>query len=594
MNTLQTTELNTRYTGLSDRFRSLWTFYQFLGGVFKYQDKGKLPLHLDFQALYKRVQALLPMIGDGTNADVQTIKEIELLEREIGRIHGDMVGLEREFPPSLLRRFFDRLKNQDEKILFALVKFYLLNSSPDKDTFDKLDILLTRLAEVPSESGPIQTRDLTELKRSFSSLAEMAKVPRVPPGEERTLIHLIRDLRSEVGAAVDFDGFLESKIVDRFRELKERLGVTALHPAILVEVVNTNIVIKNRFKALYLEEEVRILEDTNRIFEIERYVDRNPGIAHEDLGRQLDTFRVSRERYDAGRRDQNIKREDIADLRQSMQAVLAAFEPGRGGSVTKAPIVAKAPEPFFRQPVQEKPVESPKGRVSVTDSQSASVVDSESEVFQSMPVFPSPGPFGPPTDLPSDSDLSPEAEAEDQVMDPGEEEPGLLDLLPPDPLLMTALHKIVFALELVVWDHPPEQASKAKELHHLRLEPWEVGTYRFLMEQRNQKGAFSWDLHVFLLTSAALRIKMEEEKSEIVRLGEAGKVERQVELLECSAQSLERAREVDRRFRWFIDDMLFKGDTERLEQIYRSHFRFLFAFSGLWLQQQTSGGMTPL
>ena len=32
--------LSVRYTTLSDRFRSLWTFYQFLGGVLKHLDEG--------------------------------------------------------------------------------------------------------------------------------------------------------------------------------------------------------------------------------------------------------------------------------------------------------------------------------------------------------------------------------------------------------------------------------------------------------------------------------------------------------------------------------------------------------------------------
>ena len=98
----------------------------------------------------------------------------------------------------------------------------------------------------------------------------------------------------------------------------------------------------------------------------------------------------------------------------------------------------------------------------------------------------------------------------------------------------------------------------------------------------------------FFLTSAALRVKMEDERKEITRLDEANNPDRLFEVLERSAQSLERAREVDRRFQWFIDDVLFRGDTEKLEQIYRSRFRFLHAYSGLWLSHQRTGGLTPL
>ncbi len=123
---IQGTDLNLRYTGLSDRFRSLWTFYQFLGGVYKHQSRGPLPYDYDFQALYRDVQGLVPKVGVGTNPDARTIQEFEKLERELGRIHHELSKLEREFSPSMLRKFFDHLKNQDEKILYALVKFYIL------------------------------------------------------------------------------------------------------------------------------------------------------------------------------------------------------------------------------------------------------------------------------------------------------------------------------------------------------------------------------------------------------------------------------------------------------------------------------------
>jgi len=197
------------------------------------------------------------------------------------------------------------------------------------------------------------------------------------------------------------------------------------------------------------------------------------------------------------------------------------------------------------------------------------------------------GPFGPPQapeDVPDEID----------ELEPMEDEPTLIDLLPPDPLLTTALHKIVFALELVSWEHGIDNAGGAKELHHLKLEPWEAGTYRKMMDMRSQVGTLPWELQAFFLSSAALRVKMEEELLEIARLKDAGHADKVLEVLEYSAQSLERAREVDRRFRWFIDDMLFQGDTELLEQVYRSHFRFLNVFSGLWLEHQSSGGVAPL
>ncbi|RLE34459.1 MAG: hypothetical protein DRJ61_05160 [Acidobacteria bacterium] len=590
------TELSLRYTGLSDRFRSLWTFYQFLGGVYKHQGRGTLPYDFDFQALYRDVQALLPKVGVGTNAEASTIQEFEKLERELGRIHHELSKLEAEFSPSLLRKFFDHLKNQDEKILFALVKFYIMEPNPSRDNLDKLDILLTRLAGSSSDGGRERLRDRVELRTSFERLAEIADVPAPTPGEERTLIGLIKDLREEVQAIPDFQGLLHSRVIDRYRELKERLGKVGLYPTLLIEIVETNIGLKNKFLTLYLEEEAKILEDTNKVFEIERYLERNPGVAHEELRRQLEIFRASREKFDAKRRDNNVKKEDIAALRESMQTVLESFEPRRPPHA-KPVKAAEEPEASLGDP-QDSPVEIEAISPPVTEAPPEVFLDpepiSEPDIAPEKESVAAPGgvtsevgPFGPPQAI----EDTPE---EIEELEPMEDEPSLIDLLPSDALLATSLHKILFGLELVSWEHGIDQASSAKELHHLKLEPWEAATYRKMMEMRGQIGTLPWELQAFFLTSAALRVKMEEELSEIGRLRDAGHADKVLEVLEQSAQSLERAREVDRRFRWFIDDMLFQGDTELLEQVYRSHFRFLNVFSGLWLEHQSSGGVAPL
>ena len=152
----------------------------------------------------------------------------------------------------------------------------------------------------------------------------------------------------------------------------------------------------------------------------------------------------------------------------------------------------------------------------------------------------------------------------------------------------------MFALELVIWDHQPEQLETAKEIHHLRLEPWEVNAYRQLASGAVARGTLDWELDLFFLQSAALRVRMDEEAEEIARLNRANSSERLFDLLERSAQSLERARELDSRFQWFIDDMLYRGRTDQLEQLYRSRFRFVNVYSRLWLDHQASGGITPL
>ncbi len=543
-------QLSGRYTATSDRFRSLWTFYQFLGGVFKHQNLGPVPFNFDFHGLSKRIQDLVAVLAlpNSTHA----ARELDQIERELLRIHGELARIEADFSPSLLRRFFDHLKRQDQKILFALAKFYLLGDELDGDKLDKLDILLTRLSELPLENGRVVPRSRQELISGFERLAELTRPEPLAPAEESELRNSLTAFRKELEQISSFGELLSSQVYDRYRTFKQGLGASLLHPTILVEVIATNIEAKNRFRELYQDEEVRILEDTNRIFEIERYLERNPDLAHAELRRQIEAFRRFRIRFDSGRKEDNVKREDILDLRQAMNRVLESFEPGAGPKVPASTATASGGE-----------------------NQIDDVLD-----------------------VPEQEGLEPDRSSEhSEVLVFAEEEPrgeSFADLLPADPLLNETLHKVMFALELVVWDHAPEQAAFAKELHHLHLEPWEVGAYRRLVEQQVAEGSLGWELERFFITSAALRVKMEEEVEDVSRLARSPGADRLYEILERSAQSLERAREIDRRFHWFIEDMLYRGDTIHLEQVYRSHFRFMRAFSQLWLDHQENGGITPL
>jgi hypothetical protein len=554
MKTADVHELSERFTELSDRFRSLWTFFQFLAGVYKHRGDEPIPYNYDFQALYDRIQSLVPQISGDINRLV--LIEFETIERELLRIQHELERLEKSFPPSYLRRFFDHLKRQDEKILFALVKFYLMSRHLEQETFDKLDILLTRLAEAPTEADELQQRAHPELLLTFERLARFADLDPLPPAEEKPLIEAVAELREEFERIGDFDTLVQSKVYDRLRGFKTRIGRAMLHPPLLIEITGANIAARNRFRDLFDIEERQLLEGTNRIFDIERYLSKNPDLATEEIKEKIEVFRRSRVRFEDARRQHNVKRADILELRQSMHDVLAHFESTAAdllGSISERPAAAERAAPEVR------------------------------EIKRAEPAPTLEKPAGP-------AAASPSRERK------GDEPPitSITDLLPSDPLLNEVLHKIMFALELVVWDRTPEQVVEAPEIKSMGLESWEVETYRNLVEDQSDEDSEHRHLQQFFLTSAALRVKMEEERREIQRLAESSKPDRLFEILESSASSLDRAREVERRFLWFIDDMLYRADTESLEQIYRSRFRFLYAFAGLWLDHQKNGGLTPL
>ncbi len=540
-----------QYTGLSDRFRSLWTFYQFLNGVLKHLDEGPMPYNYDFQNLHRQMQALVHKVG--IEVDNGPSPELDQMERELDRIHRELARIEGEYPPSVMRKFFDHIKRQDEKVLSAILKFYLQFKHFEQDTLDKVDILFTRLAETATDGEYISARAPGDLLLAFQRLSEFVDLPDLPPAEEAPLAEAVVAIRQELESIRDYPTLVDSQVYERYRSLKQRLGRTALHPSILVEITSTNIVAKNRFKELFETEENKVVEKANRITEIERYLERHPELANNELKGQLEDFRRFRNRYESGRRQENVKRDHITELTRAMHAVLAKFDPTSNRPLEPGSISSGAPLP----PPPEAPVNG-------------------------IP--------------PEAADLFEEPELLDQEVDSGGRPvaTSVANLLPPDPLLNETLHRIMFALEMVVWDRLPAQIVDAPEIRNLKLETWEIDNYRKLAEESVEKGTAEWDLQRFFLSTAALRVKMEEERDEIIRLENAEESERLYEVLENSAQSLERARDTDGRFQWFIDDMLFRGETHKLEQIYRSRFRFLHAYAGLWLDHQRSGGLTPL
>ena len=92
----------------------------------------------------------------------------------------------RAFSIFLLRQFFRRVKNYDEKILTQLVRFYLYAhvSGPwPTERLDKIDFLLARLSEeVDDRSGELVLRDHHRLTEIFQGI--WAQLGEAPPGDQ--------------------------------------------------------------------------------------------------------------------------------------------------------------------------------------------------------------------------------------------------------------------------------------------------------------------------------------------------------------------------------------------------------------------------
>src|SRR5688572_11808515 len=111
-------QLHNRYVRLSDKFKAAWTYNQFAGGVFKNILQRPLPYKVDFQKIFEEIRKAGDTIQ--TSASPQAIPMMERCERELTNVFKLLVDADSAITASILRRFFERLRNQDEKIIFNL------------------------------------------------------------------------------------------------------------------------------------------------------------------------------------------------------------------------------------------------------------------------------------------------------------------------------------------------------------------------------------------------------------------------------------------------------------------------------------------
>jgi hypothetical protein len=529
MNAVGLPELNQRYVRLTDRCRSQWTFYQLLLGIFKHLRQEPCPIEIDFQKLFSDLRDLGATLGHPqTGRTEKVLFQIGVKLDAQGR---RLREVDSSIPPSLVRRFFDRLRQKDERVLLAIIKFYLEGDLVDVDVLDKLDILLTRLAEVPHEDGHAVPRERYEIERLLAPLLPHHRTPRTPVPESEILLHALGDLKAEVLASRRFQDLVAGGALDRLRTLKRRLGGDMLDARLLPALLETTVTVKNRFQDLWHQEEVALEADLRRLRELQAKMGGRGQKTTPELAQELESFAAAQHRFEESRRVEHWRREDLLRLRISLDRLLAHLNRDLG--------------PSWQQEIST--------------------------------------PFATPT--PRGGEVVPFART-------GAPRPDSGVSLRSDPLLQEQFNKIVYSLELLGGNLSPAELAQSRELAPMRLESFEIQAFRNLAGEEPAVRTLDYERDRLFAQAASLRLRMDDEAREIQRLHSEG-LERLGVLLDQASQSLQRANEVERRFAWFIEDALYAGFTERLDQLNRARFRILRAYSGLWLVHNQCGGVSP-
>jgi hypothetical protein len=313
--------LHRRYADVSHRFRAGWTFHQFLQSLGKTLLQRVEDRHSsEFQELYTGLKEISQSL---TASESERIRgRLEMIDRRLAELVEALDAEDSKVTPDLLRQFFRRVKNYDEKILTQLVKFHLYahpaGTPWPPDRLDKIDFLLARLSEeVDERSGELVLRDHRQLQEIFQGLWMIVGIAPPPDQVVEESGAEIERIRRGMGEVANLDALNESGLIRRYRDLKHGLGDYYFHPEFLLQLQQTNLVFKGRIQKLYRQEEQRIIAEYQRVFELEREVPFDT-----ELDQELAEFREEIERFEKQLQKEEFRLGDIAQIRQRVRTLL--------------------------------------------------------------------------------------------------------------------------------------------------------------------------------------------------------------------------------------------------------------------------------
>jgi hypothetical protein len=313
--------LHEDYIRLTERFKALWTFHQFLRGVQKTFFASEPGYVLDFGKLYDEVRAAAGSI-DTTSPEKVAPRIRELAERLDG-FGRKLREADRLISPSYVRRFFEKVQPQDEKIAFHLLRFYFSQPDVDEDVVDKVDFLATVLAAGPAEDadGP---RPRPDAQKFFEAATAATVWPRLDVTSTPSIVRAFDDLAADMTRAQEFEDLVTARLLNNVRTLKRRVASGLANPEVLAAVAKCNLRTRSVFHRLYEREERRLEEATDRIGDLEKELAR--GGLEAPSAEEFRKFRESRQRFDRQSRESNVKALQVVELKEAIGEVLGRFE----------------------------------------------------------------------------------------------------------------------------------------------------------------------------------------------------------------------------------------------------------------------------
>jgi len=310
--------LHEDYIRLTERFKALWTFHQFLRGVQKTFFASEPSYALDFGKLYDDVRSVAGTID--TTSPEKVAPRIRELSDRLDTFSRKLREADRHISPSYVRRFFEKVQPQDEKIAFHLLRFYFSQPDVDEDVVDKVDFLATVVAAGEPDGG----RPRPDVQKFFESATATSLWPRLDATTAPTIVRAFDELAADMARAQEFEDLVTARLLNNVRTMKRRVASGLSNPEVLAAVATCNLRTRSVFRRLYDREERRLEEATERIGDLEKELTR--GGLEVPTGREFQRFHESRTRYERQSRESNLKALHVVELKEAIGEVLGRFE----------------------------------------------------------------------------------------------------------------------------------------------------------------------------------------------------------------------------------------------------------------------------
>lgn len=323
------TVVHRRYIDSSERFRAAWAYQQFITSLYKVLLDGEAPRSpVDFTELHAELREISQHLNASATDFVR--ERLDRVDQRLSRVMAAMLAEDSRIDPANLRQFFQRVRHTSDRVLAQLVKFYLYahdGGTWPESRLDKMDFLLTRIVSLEQGEGAGSVsgqHDTTrELLRGLWSLLGQS-APSEAAVEQQ--LRLIAGIRTELAQVTNLDELGRREVVTRFRQIKHGLGSQILYPDLLFVVLDANLKLAQRVQSLYKDEEQRLTDDYQRIFELGRNA-----LFDDQLDSELAEFRRQIDSFERRLKNEELSLDDLAQIRRRMRSLMPRLAPVAGG-----------------------------------------------------------------------------------------------------------------------------------------------------------------------------------------------------------------------------------------------------------------------